>query len=333
MILRPSPRGVKKSSVCLACGFFCRAVPCNPHHGYLEWPVMKVFEVGKRVHLVDKKGRHYALTLKAGETFQHSGETIPHDELIGKSDGSLIVLSRGKKMLALSPTVAEYTLKMPRGAQVLYPKDLAMITMWADIYPGSKVFEAGVGSGALTIALLQAVGERGSVVSYERRDDFARTAVRNIERFLGPVPNFQLLQRDAYDGIDYASEHRAEPFDRVVLDLPEPWRVVPHAVRALRLGGIYLSFVPTVPQVMQTVDALKQSRAFSLIETFETFSRNWNIQGRSVRPDLRMIAHSGFITVARRVEQVMDALSVPSEKHVPVSEEEDGETTPDWDGG
>ena len=115
---------------------------------------MKVFEAGKRVHLVDKKGRQYALTLKAGETFQYSGETISHDELIGKSDGILITLSRGKKMLALSPTLAEYTLKMPRGAQVLYPKDLAMITMWADVYPGARVFEAGVGSGALTIALL-----------------------------------------------------------------------------------------------------------------------------------------------------------------------------------
>jgi len=293
---------------------------------------MKVFEAGKRIHLVDRKGRHYALTLKAGETFQHSGETILHDELIGKPDGSIMVLSRGKKMVALSPTVAEYTLKMPRGAQVLYPKDLAMMTMWADIYPGAKVFEAGVGSGALTIALLQAVGEHGVVISYERREDFARTAMRNIERFLGPVPNFQLLHRDAYEGINGSDGHGTEQFDRVVLDLPEPWRVVSHAAQVLRLGGIYLSFVPTVPQVMQTVDALRESRAFSLIETFESFSRNWNIQGRSVRPDLRMIAHSGFMTVARRVEQVID---VPKESgkfnspHI----EEDGDIAPDWDGG
>ncbi len=293
---------------------------------------MKVFEDGKRVHLVDKKGRHYALTLKAGETFQHSGDTIPHDELIGRSDGSLVTLSRGKKMLALSPTLAEYTLKMPRGAQVLYPKDLALITMWADIYPGARVSEAGVGSGALTIALLQAVGERGSLVSYERRDDFARTAMRNIERFLGPVPNFQLLQRDAHEGIDCGSDDGEKLFDRVVLDLPEPWHVVPHAAKALRLGGIYLSFVPTVPQIMQTVDALNHTRAFGLIETFESFTRNWNIQGRSVRPDLRMIAHSGFITVARRVEQVMDAPSESSENISPQIEE-DGETAPDWDGG
>ena len=293
---------------------------------------MKIFEAGKRVHLVDKKGRQYALTLKAGETFQHSGETISHDELIGKSDGTLITLSSGKKMLALSPTLAEYTLKMPRGAQVLYPKDLAMITMWADVYPGARIFEAGVGSGALTIALLQAVGDRGSVVSYERRDDFARTAMRNIERFLGQVSNFQLLQRDAHEGIDCGPPGNEKLFDRVVLDLPEPWNVVPHAAKALRLGGIYLSFVPTVPQITQTVDALKETRAFGLIETFESFSRNWNIQGRSVRPDLRMIGHSGFITVARRVEQIMDVLPGASETKE-LQTKEDRDAALDWDGG
>ena len=293
---------------------------------------MKVFEAGKRVHLVDKKGRQYALTLKAGETFQYSGETISHDELIGKSDGILITLSRGKKMLALSPTLAEYTLKMPRGAQVLYPKDLAMITMWADVYPGARVFEAGVGSGALTIALLQAVGDRGSVVSYERRNDFARTAVRNIERFLGPVPNFQLLQRDAHEGIDCGLLGKEKLFDRVVLDLPEPWNVVPHAAKALRLGGIYLSFVPTVPQITKTVEALKETRVFGLIETFESFSRNWNIQGRSVRPSLRMIAHSGFITVARCVEQFTDISSESVAVRFPQTEEV-GDEACDWGGG
>ena len=293
---------------------------------------MKIFESGKRVHLVDKKGRQYALTLKAGETFQYSGETISHDELIGKSDGTLVVLSSGRKMLALSPTLAEYTLKMPRGAQVLYPKDLAMITMWADVYPGARVFEAGVGSGALTIALLQAVGNYGSVVSYERRDDFARIAMRNIERFLGQVSNFQLFQRDAGEGIDCGQPGNEKLFDRVVLDLPEPWNVVPHAAKVLRLGGIYLSFVPTVPQITQTVEALKETGAFWLIETFESFSRNWNIQGRSVRPDLRMIAHSGFITVARRVEKVMGVLPEASEIGSTQTRGDDDIAT-EWDGG
>ncbi len=316
---------------------------------------MHVFQSGQRVHLVDKKGRQYALTLKAGDRFQHSGDFLPHDDLIGRPDGSTVCLSGGKIMVALRPTLAEYILKMPRGAQVLYPKDIAMILMWADVYPGARVFEAGVGSAALTLGLLRAVGDRGAVVSYETREDFARTAMKNIERCLGPVDNFRLEMRDAGDGIGTdtdagvnvginadtdtgtgingatatgttaatgtdaginadtgtgtgingdtdTSTTTAALFDRVILDLPEPWRVIPHVPAALRSGGIYLSFVPTVPQVVQTVDELRRTRAFGMIETFETLMRHWNIAGRSVRPDLRMIAHSGFITVARRID-------------------------------
>ena len=258
------------------------------------------FQPGERVHLVDKNGRQYALTLKAGETYQHSGDRIAHDALIGQPDGCLVTLSRGKRMLALRPTFGDYVLKMPRGAQVLYPKDLALIAMWADIYPGARVFEAGTGSGALTMTLLRAVGERGAVVTYEAREDFARTALKNIERYLGPVSTLTSRRADVYEGI--APEDRDPPFDRLVLDLPEPWRVVPHAVEALRSGGIYLSFVPTVPQVMQTVDALERANVFGMIESFETLLRTWNIQGRSVRPDHRMVAHSGFLTVARKIE-------------------------------
>jgi len=261
---------------------------------------MRRLQNGERIHLVDHKGRQYALTLKAGDRFQHSGDTIAHDDLIGKEDGSLVTLSRGKRMVALLPTLGEYVLKMPRGAQVIYPKDLAMITIWADIYPGARVFEAGTGSGALTMALLRAVGERGQVVSYEAREDFARTAVKNIERYLGPVLNFTMRKQDAYEGID--SDRETGLFDRIVLDLPEPWRVVPHAVKALRSGGVYLSYVPTVPQAQQTVEALQRAAVFGLIETFETLLRPWNIEGRSVRPAHRMVAHSGFITVARKVE-------------------------------
>lgn len=257
---------------------------------------MTVFSDGDRVHLVDRKGRQYALTLKAGDTFQFSGETIAHDALIGKPDGSLVTLSRGRPMLALRPTLSEYVLKMPRGAQVLYPKDLGVILQWADIYPGARVFEAGTGSGALTMALLRAVGERGHVVSYEAREDFARTAMKNIERYLGPAHNLTLRQSNAYEGIEETD------LDRVVLDLPEPWQVVPHAAGALRSGGVYLSYVPTIPQVMQTVEALHCAQVFSMIQTFETLLRTWNIEGRSVRPDLRMVAHSGFLTVARKVQ-------------------------------
>ncbi|MFO0774849.1 MAG: tRNA (adenine-N1)-methyltransferase [Nitrospiraceae bacterium] len=264
---------------------------------------------GERVHLVDRKGRHYALTLKAGDTFQFSGETVPHDDIIGKPDGSVVTFSAGKRMLALAPTLGDYVLKMPRGAQVLYPKDLAIIPMWADVYPGAKVFESGTGSGALTMALLRAVGMRGSVVTYEAREDFARTAMSNIERYMGTVPNLRLERRDTYEGIVLSPGE--DPFDRIILDLPEPWRVVPHAVEALRPGGIYLSYVPTVPQVMQTVEALERAAVFGMIHTFESLIRTWNIQGRSVRPDHRMVAHSGFVTVARKVDTSF-ASSVPT---------------------
>lgn len=266
---------------------------------------MENFQPGQRIHLIDKKDRAYALTLKAGEKFQHSGDWILHDDIIGKPDGSVVQFSNNKLMVAVQPTLAEYTLKMPRGAQVIYPKDLAVIPMWADIYPGARVFEAGVGSGALTMALLRAVGERGCVVSYEVREDFAATATKNIERFMGKVPNHFLLTRDAYEGIEIGEGPSAWRFDRVVLDLPEPWWVVPHAANALRSGGLYLSYVPTVPQVMQTVQALEQSGVFTMLQNFETLLRTWNIKGRSVRPDHRMIAHSGFITVARKVEKIL----------------------------
>ncbi|MDR4470107.1 MAG: tRNA (adenine-N1)-methyltransferase [Nitrospira sp.] len=260
---------------------------------------MSTLSSGDRIHLIDHKRRQYALTLKAGETYQFSGQKIAHDALIGRPDGSIVTLSGGKKMVALRPTFGDYVLKMPRGAQVLYPKDLAIIPMWADIYPGARVFEAGTGSGALTMALLRAVGPDGVVVTYEVRDDFASTAAANISRYINPA-NLMSFRKNAYEGIDLLDDGVA--FDRVVLDLPEPWQVVPHAAAALRSGGIYLSFVPTVPQVMRTVEALERATVFGLIETFETLLRTWSVQGRSVRPDHRMVAHSGFITVARKVE-------------------------------
>ena len=270
--------------------------------GLLEWRPMKILQTGDRIHLVDKKDRHYALTLKDGEVFQLSGERIAHNELIGKSDGTMVQLSTGKVMLAIYPTLAEYSVKMPRGAQVIYPKDLAMITIWGDIYPGARVLEAGVGSGSLTMALLRAVGAQGQVVSYEIRNEFAKTATKNIERYMGTVSNFTLREEDIFQGIK-EEDLRAGLFDRVVLDLSEPWQVVPHAALGLRCGGIYLSFVPTIPQVMQTVNALEETGEFGLIETFETLLRTWNIKGRSVRPDHRMVAHSGFITLARKIDK------------------------------
>lgn len=268
---------------------------------------MRPLVSGDRIHLVNKKGDHYPLTLKAGAIFQFSGETIAHDAIIGQEEGGEIVLSRGARFFVLRPTLAEYTLHMPRGAQILYPKDLALICMWADVYPGATVIEAGIGSGALTIPLLNAVGEKGRVVSYELREDFARRAVANIEAYLGKsimADRLLVRQQDIYDGIEEAE------VDRVVLDLPEPHRVVPHAAAKLRAGGIFLSFVPTVPQIELVVTALRHA-GFAYIETFETLLRGWNIDGRSVRPDLRMVAHSGFITTARRLKRHVSGESAP----------------------
>ena len=299
------------------------AVGCKPRNEPPRMRGMSQLSSGERIHLVDKKRRQYALTLKAGETYQFSGQKIAHDAIIGRPDGTIVTLSGGKRMVAFRPTFGEYVVKMPRGAQVLYPKDLALIPMWADVYPGARVFEAGTGSGALTMALLRAVGTRGTVVTYEAREDFARTALTNIERYLGAPSNLVPLRRNAYEGVELLED--GVPFDRVVLDLPEPWQVVPHAANALRSGGIYLSFVPTVPQVVQTVEALERATVFGMIETFETLLRTWSVQGRSVRPDHRMVAHSGFITVARKVEPGL--LGPMPERGVPA--DGDQEVTPE----
>ncbi len=255
------------------------------------------FTDGDRIHFIDRKGRQYPLTLCSGRVFQFSGEKIPHDDIIGREDGSIVTLSRGSKFIVLKPTLSEYILKMPRGAQVIYPKDIGMILICADIYPAAKVVEAGIGSGALTMALLRAVGERGVVVSYELRDDFSKRAFENIELYNGKTNNLIIREQDIYEGIG------EDGIDRLVLDLPEPWRVVPHSVKALREGGIFLCYLPTILQVSTVVKALKESCNFIQIETSETLVRTWHVEDNSVRPDHRMVAHTGFITTARKVER------------------------------
>jgi tRNA (adenine57-N1/adenine58-N1)-methyltransferase len=181
---------------------------------------------------------------------------------------------------------------MPRGAQVIYPKDLGPILVLADVFPGARVLESGVGSGALTMALLRAVGATGHVTGYEIRDDFARRARTNVEGFLGADVPLAIEVRDAYAGIDL------EGLDRVLLDLPEPWRVVKHAQAALGPGGILLAYLPTIGQVARLREELQDS-AFGMAETLEVFQRTWHIDGQSVRPDHRMVAHTGFLTHAR----------------------------------
>jgi tRNA (adenine57-N1/adenine58-N1)-methyltransferase len=258
--------------------------------------VLEAFQDGEQVLVIDQRGKRHLLTLRKGETFHSDRGWMPHDAIIGHPEGSWVFSSLGLRYLALRPTLGEYVLEMPRGAQVIYPKDLAMILFWADIYPGCRALEAGTGSGALTLALLRAVGPEGKVISYEQREEFARRALANIHARLGEVTNLVMRFGPVEEGI--ADE---APVDRVILDLPEPWRLVEPVVKALRTGGIFLCYLPTIIQSYQISEALRHHPAYSLVETFETLFRPWNIEGPSVRPFHRMVAHTGFITVARRV--------------------------------
>jgi tRNA (adenine57-N1/adenine58-N1)-methyltransferase catalytic subunit len=256
--------------------------------------VSRPFEAGEQILLFDTKGRRYLVKLvEGGEFHTHSGP-VSHAELIGRQEGSLVRSSRGARYRAVRPTLAEVILKMPRGAQVIYPKDLGPILIRADIFPGARVFESGVGSGALSMALLRAGAE---VIGYELRPDFAARAQANVAGFLGAgvLDRYHVEIRDAYDGISEMG------LDRVVLDLPEPWRMVKAAEEALRPGGILFSYLPTIGQVSALRDALDRS-AFGLAETVEVLERGWHIDGRSVRPDHRMVAHTGFLTSARLLD-------------------------------
>ena len=247
---------------------------------------------GDQVLLVDSKARRHLVTLaEGGELHLHTG-VLRHDDLIGHDEGMTVRTTLGARLVAIRPTLSEYVLEMPRGAQVIYPKDLGPILMLADVRPGVRILESGVGSGALTMALLRAIGPTGSIVGYELREDFASRAQRNIEAFLGSDLPLRVEVRDVYDGVD--EEH----LDRIVLDLPEPWRVVKHAQEALRPGGILLAYLPTIGQVSRLREELDAS-SFGMAQSLEVLHRGWHVEGQSVRPDHRMVAHTGFLTVAR----------------------------------
>ena len=247
---------------------------------------------GDRVLLVDsKRRRHLVVLIEGGEFHSHAGVMRP-DDLIGADEGSTVRTSLGARLTAVRPTLSDYILEMPRGAQVIYPKDLGPILMHADIFPGARILESGVGSGALTTTLLRAVGPQGHVLGYEIRDDFAARAQRNVENYLGPDQPLDVEVRDVYEGIE------VDGLDRIVLDLPEPWRVVPHAEKALLRGGILLAYLPTILQVARLREALEDS-PFGMAQSLEVLQRTWHIEGQSVRPDHRMVAHTGFLTHAR----------------------------------
>jgi tRNA (adenine57-N1/adenine58-N1)-methyltransferase len=254
--------------------------------------VNAVFAVGDRVLLVDNRKRRHLITLAAGGEFHTHAGIVRHDELIGAPEGLTVRTTRGARLTAVRPTLAEYVLEMPRGAQVIYPKDIGPILILADIFPGARVLESGVGSGALTTALLRAIGPAGRVTGYEIREDFAQRAVRNVHGFLGDDVPLEVHVRDVYEGID------ERELDRVILDLPEPWRVVKHATEALRSGGILCAYLPTILQVGRLREEIAAA-PFGMVETLEVLQRGWHVEGQSIRPDHRMVAHTGFLTVAR----------------------------------
>ncbi|GGK02007.1 transposase [Pilimelia anulata] len=251
---------------------------------------------GDRVQLTDPKGRMHTIVLEPGREFHTHRGALAHDALIGLPEGSVVTSAGGTAYLALRPLLADYVMSMPRGAQVIYPKDAAQIVAMGDVFPGARVLEAGAGSGALTCSLLRAVGPAGEVVSYERRDDFAAIARRNVEAFFGaPHPAWTLRTGDVADCTDDAG------FDRIILDMLTPWEVLDMVEKTLVPGGVLIGYVATTPQLSELVEALRERGGFTEPRAWESLVRDWHAEGLAVRPDHRMVAHTAFLVSARRL--------------------------------
>ncbi len=254
------------------------------------------FQPGERVLLCDRRGRRYLVRLERGGVWHSHGGAVPHDLVLDSPEGVTVHSTGGMAFRCFRPRMADFVLKMPRGAQVVYPKDVGAILVEGDVFPGARVLEAGTGSGALTLALCRAVGPDGRVVSYEVRPDFHAHAARNLEAFLGGVPAWCELR----EGDVRSVAGTGERFDRVVLDLPEPWSVLAALEEALEPGGVLCAYLPTTPQVQELVLALP-AHGFEHLESLELLRRTWHVTARSVRPDHRMVGHTGFLTLARRL--------------------------------
>jgi tRNA (adenine57-N1/adenine58-N1)-methyltransferase len=282
------------------------------------------FGSGDQVQLTDPKGRQHRLVLTAGRTFHTHRGSVAHDDLIGQPEGSLVVSSGGTPYIALRPLLADYTLSMARGAAVVYPKDAAQIIALADVFPGATVVEAGAGSGALSCWLLRAVGEEGLLLSYERRPDFAEIARANVEQFFGgPHPAWRLTVGDLPAAVGPAGEIPAigdQPtglladVDRFVLDMLAPWEHVAVAGAALVPGGLVCCYVATTTQLARTVTALREQGNFAEPAAWETLQRGWHVDGLAVRPEHRMIGHTGFLITARRLA---DGVQAPPRRRRP----------------
>ena len=251
------------------------------------------FAVGDRVQLTDAKGRHYTMVLAQGAEFHTHRGAIAHDTVIGLPEGSVVKSTNGDPFLVLRPLLVDYVMSMPRGAQVIYPKDAAQIVHEGDIFPGARVLEAGAGSGALTCSLLRAVGPGGRVVSYELRDDHADHASRNVATFFGELPeNWELVIADVAD-------YTGPEVDRVVLDMLAPWDVLGAVADALVAGGVLMIYVATVTQLSRTVEALREQQCWTEPRAWETLQRGWNVVGLAVRPQHSMRGHTAFLIGAR----------------------------------
>jgi tRNA (adenine57-N1/adenine58-N1)-methyltransferase catalytic subunit len=254
------------------------------------------FKYGDRVQFTDAKGKLYSITLQpGGEWHTHKG-WLKHDEIVGQPEGSIFVTNGDLKFQAFRPLLGDYVLSMPRGATIIYPKDAAMILGVADIKPGVRVLESGIGSGALTLSLVRAVGSEGHVRSIEIRDDFAQISKQNVSNYFGQIPSNWELVVGAFQDQDYQPE-----WDRVILDMLAPWDCVASAAKALVPGGVILAYVATTTQLSRFAEALKESDLFTEPESTETIVRGWHHEGLAVRPQHRMIGHTGFLTVARRM--------------------------------
>jgi tRNA (adenine57-N1/adenine58-N1)-methyltransferase len=247
------------------------------------------------VVLLDRKEREYLKRLDRARPIAIRGGTIAAEDIIGHDEGIAVRSSLNEPFLVFRPSLPQLIPNLPRSAQVIYPKDIGPILIWADVFPGARVVEAGVGAGALSMALLRAVGKDGQLTSYELREDFGKLARQNVARYFGPAPNWTVKLGDV------AAELDETDIDRVILDLPEPWQVIKRAWQVLRPGGILLCYLPTVLQVKNLVDALREDRRFACMETSENLMRFWHFKGMSARPQHRMVAHTGFLTSARRL--------------------------------
>jgi len=258
------------------------------------------FRVGERVQLTGPKGKLNSITLVTGAEFHTHRGAIDHDAIIGQPDGSVVANTVGVEYLVLRPLLTDFVMSMPRGAAIIYPKDAAQILGQADIFPGATVVEAGVGSGALSLWLLRAIGPEGRLSSFERREEFADVAMANVTAFSGSTPdNWSITLGDLSEALP--EQHPHHSVDRVVLDMLAPWECIPAVTDALKPGGVVLCYVATVTQLSRVVETIRSTGSFTDPQPSETMIRSWHVEGLAVRPDHRMIGHTGFLVTARRL--------------------------------